>query len=264
MEIKIIIEGPTDTGKSALARAIHRFLCKNAVDAGYDSSVEYAYRDIKEAMERLIGKHTTVMISERNTSRMPPLPDPVPKPDHCIDPKLKELLVQFAQNCRLQVATRVTDNIEDVPGFDAILLHVLALQTSSYNYGLGDAKREQQKEDEGRQKAVVKPEYLSLYRVLEQALNQAQNGKGAERHKLTGDTPFERQRMQTVCELVGSPDGMVYQAIKKLTEGLTLPTLERQTAELLGVINYVAGIVIYLHAHPRASEAKIAETLART
>lgn len=264
MEIKIIIEGPTDTGKSALARAIHRFLCKNAVDAGYDSSVEYAYRDIKEAMERLIGKHTTVMISERNTSRMPPLPDPVPKPDHCIDPKLKELLVQFAQNCRLQVATRVTDNIEAVPGFDAILRQVRALQISSYNHGAFDRKREQESEDAGRQKAVVKPEYLSLYRVLEQALNQAQNGKGAERHNLTGDTPFDKQRMQTVSELVGSPDGMVYQAIKKLTEGMKLPTLERQTAELLGVINYVAGIVIYLNAHPRASEAKLAETPART
>lgn len=261
MEIKIIIEGPTDTGKSALARAIHRLLCKHAVDAGYENSVEYEFHDINEAMERLIDKHATVMISERNISRMPPPPSPVPQPDRCIDEKLKQLLFEFAHNCRSQ---RNGPMIEAVPGFDAILRQVHALQTSSYNYGAFNRKREQESEDAGRQKAVVKPEYLSLYRVLEQALNQAQNGKGAERHNLTGSTPFEKQRMQTVCELVGSPDGMVYQAIKKLTEGLTLPTLERQTAELLGVINYVAGIVIYLHAHPRASEAKIAETLART
>ena len=92
----------------------------------------------------------------------------------------------------------------------------------------------------------VKPEYVSLLGVLCEALDQAQHGKGAERHNLGGDAPFERQRMQTVSELVGSPEGMVYQAIKKLTEGMNLPTLDRQVKELLGAINYIAGIVLFL------------------
>jgi hypothetical protein len=92
----------------------------------------------------------------------------------------------------------------------------------------------------------VKPEYLSLLGVLVEALNQAQVGKGAERHNLSGETPFERQRMQQISELIASKDGMVYQAIKKITEGVNLPTLDRQVAELLGAINYLAGIIIFL------------------
>lgn len=110
---------------------------------------------------------------------------------------------------------------------------------------------------DGHADITVRPEYFGLLMVLVEALNQAQYGKGAERHNLSGDTPFERQRMQTVSELVGSPDGMVYQAIKKLTEGMKLPTQERQVAELLGAINYIAGIVVYLRK--RAQEQRAAD-----
>jgi len=88
--------------------------------------------------------------------------------------------------------------------------------------------------------------YAGLHRVLVEALDQAQGGKGAERHNLGGDVPFERQRMQTVSELIGSVDGMTYQACKKITEGVKLPTLERQERELLGAINYIAGMIIFL------------------
>jgi hypothetical protein len=97
--------------------------------------------------------------------------------------------------------------------------------------------------------------------VLCEALNQAQYGKGAERHNLGSDVPFDRQRMQTVSELVGSPDGMVYQAVKKITEGMKLPTIDRQVAELLGAINYIAGIVLFLRK--RANDGACCE-LAKT
>lgn len=91
----------------------------------------------------------------------------------------------------------------------------------------------------------VKPGYESLHSVLVAALQQAQSGKGVERHGLTG-LPFEKQRMQTISELIGSPEGMAYQACKKVTEALNLPTTERQEVELLGAINYIAGMIIFI------------------
>ena len=116
---------------------------------------------------------------------------------------------------------------------------------------------------DGHADITVRPEYFGLLMVLVEALNQAQYGKGAERHNLSGDTPFERQRMQTVSELVGSPDGMVYQAIKKLTEGMKLPTQERRVAELLGAINYIAGSIVYLRAREADARTKSIENAMR-
>lgn len=92
----------------------------------------------------------------------------------------------------------------------------------------------------------VRVGYAGLLAVLVEALNQAQYGKGSERHNLTGKVPFERQRMQLISELIGSVDGMTYQACKKITEGVKLPTLERQVAELLGAIVYIAGMIVFL------------------
>ena len=91
--------------------------------------------------------------------------------------------------------------------------------------------------------------YERLYHYLTKALEQAQAGKGAERHSSANTLPFDKQRMQTISQLIKSPDGMVFQACKKLTEGMDMPTFDRQERELLGVINYVAGILIYLHDH---------------
>lgn len=93
---------------------------------------------------------------------------------------------------------------------------------------------------------TVRNGYAGLHHILVEALNQAQRGKGAERHNLGGDIPFERQRMQQISELIGSVDGMTYQACKKITEGVKLPTLDRQVAELLGAINYIAGMITFL------------------
>lgn len=86
--------------------------------------------------------------------------------------------------------------------------------------------------------------YERLAGVLDRAYNQAAKGKGKERH--AGDRPFHEQPMQQISELMGSIDGMVFQAIKKVNEARKLPTAERQVAELLGAINYIAGMVIFI------------------
>ena len=90
------------------------------------------------------------------------------------------------------------------------------------------------------------PNYDSLRDVLDAALLQASAGKGAERH--ANDLPFEEQRMQSISRLLNSERGMAYQACKKVAEGLDLPTHQARVKELLGAINYIAGIVVYLES----------------
>lgn len=87
--------------------------------------------------------------------------------------------------------------------------------------------------------------YAALREVLDMALDQASAGKGKERHAPNGER-FEDQRMLSISRLLVSEYGMAYQVCKKVSEGLILPTTERKVAELLGAINYIAGIVIYL------------------
>lgn len=88
------------------------------------------------------------------------------------------------------------------------------------------------------------PGYERLTAVLKAAHDQATYGKGADRH--ANNLPFHEQRMQQISQLFDSPLGMAYQVAKKVAEGITLPTHDRQVAELLGAINYIAGIVIFL------------------
>lgn len=87
------------------------------------------------------------------------------------------------------------------------------------------------------------PDYAALAKVLDAAYEQAAYGKGRERH--ARGNPFEEQHMQTISRLLQSERGMAFQAIKKLTEGLDLQTHEQRERELLGAINYIAGIVVY-------------------
>lgn len=86
--------------------------------------------------------------------------------------------------------------------------------------------------------------YEELEDVLERAYNQAALGKGAERHA-TGQA-FHEQPMQTISDLVQSADGMAFQAIKKIQESKRLPTRDAQVRELLGAINYIVGMVIFI------------------
>jgi hypothetical protein len=103
----------------------------------------------------------------------------------------------------------------------------------------------------------TRPEYNSLFVVLMDAYDQAANGKGAARHNLSGEIPFERQRMQLISELIDSPKGMEYQAVKKLTEGMAMQNKGACIRELLGAVNYIAGMVVYLrkkHANELGDE----------
>lgn len=93
-------------------------------------------------------------------------------------------------------------------------------------------------------------DYSELVKVLHDALTQAAYGKGRERH--ANDLPFSQQPMQAISSMIDSPLGMVYQVCKKVCEGVNLPTHEQRVRELLGVINYTAGIVIWLnHQQPK-------------
>lgn len=92
-------------------------------------------------------------------------------------------------------------------------------------------------------------DYQSLRAVLDAAYYQAAHGKGKERH--ARGNPFEAQHMQTISQLLYSDRGMAFQAIKKLTEGLDLASPEAREKELLGAINYIAGIVVYWRLQDR-------------
>lgn len=94
------------------------------------------------------------------------------------------------------------------------------------------------------------PGYEQLVQVFAAAHDQAAYGKGKERH--ANGLPFHEQRMQGISDLVGSPDGMVYQLVKKTTEGLQFDSPEKREHELLGALNYLAGIVIWLRRHEAA------------
>lgn len=96
-------------------------------------------------------------------------------------------------------------------------------------------------------KTTTDIKYQSLLDVLMRAYEQASGGKGAERHGK--DKPFDEQPMQQLIELYG-PGFALGQAAKKAQESMRMDETERQVAELLGAINYVAGVVVYLEANP--------------
>lgn len=84
--------------------------------------------------------------------------------------------------------------------------------------------------------------YEELEAVLQSAYEQASAGKGKERH--ANGLPFHEQRMQGISNLLGSDNGMAFQAIKKLTEGLAFDNPAAREKELLGAIVYIAGILV--------------------
>lgn len=84
--------------------------------------------------------------------------------------------------------------------------------------------------------------YTSLRRVLDMALDQAQNGKGKERH--ANNLPFEQQLIcvATREEGHGFPRGQIR---KKIEEIKRLPNLDAQIREALSIIVYaVADIIV--------------------
>lgn len=80
--------------------------------------------------------------------------------------------------------------------------------------------------------------YQSLHDVLCDALAQAAEGKGKERHAEDGQA-FEEQWIMRLAPLSFT----VGQACKKAIESLRLPP-DRAERELLGAINYLAAEVL--------------------
>lgn len=85
--------------------------------------------------------------------------------------------------------------------------------------------------------------YEQLESILNEALEQAAAGKGKERH--ANERAFEDQPMQLISKLLDDNHGLAFQAIKKVQESLRLPD-DRAIRELLGAINYIAGMIIFL------------------
>jgi len=86
-----------------------------------------------------------------------------------------------------------------------------------------------------------KNNYASLLNVLDDAVKQAQNGKGRERH--ADGQPYEQQPIMWIEEYFRSYQ--LGQAIKKIHESQRLP-LDAAVQELLGAINYIAAHIIYI------------------
>lgn len=89
----------------------------------------------------------------------------------------------------------------------------------------------------------VHQHYELLAIVLDDAIAQAQDGKGKDRHAC--GEPFEDQQIVQLGEWMGSTQFEVGQACKKAIESTRLP-YERARAELLGAINYLGAAVILL------------------
>jgi len=87
------------------------------------------------------------------------------------------------------------------------------------------------------------PRYVKLESILARAYLQATEGKGKERHAF-GEN-YEDQKVCQINRWLRSPDGALYQAIKKAIESKRLPP-ERAVAELLGAINYLAAAVLLI------------------
>lgn len=92
----------------------------------------------------------------------------------------------------------------------------------------------------------VEPGYEALASVLQRALDQAQTGKGKDRHAT--EQPFIDQRMMSIGRKVGAgfPIG---QALKKTEEAVgMLDRVEEDKAvsEILGAINYLAAAVLLI------------------
>ena len=94
--------------------------------------------------------------------------------------------------------------------------------------------------------------YEPLAEVLSRALEQAQSGKGDERH--ANGLPFLEQPIMVEQRQQKGTGFVIGQARKKSLESMGLE-VEPAVRELLGAINYLAAAVIYLEEGPGCEEA---------
>lgn len=87
---------------------------------------------------------------------------------------------------------------------------------------------------------LIEEGYEDLAGVLKLALEQAQHGKGKERH--ANNKPFASQPIIQIGHMVGMGYN-VGQAMKKAQEAMRLPP-DKAKAEFLGAINYLASAYI--------------------
>ena len=87
----------------------------------------------------------------------------------------------------------------------------------------------------------VEQGYEPLADVLQEALDQAQKGKGKICH--ANDLPFLQQPIMQGAREAGE-GGLVFQSRKKILEALNCKDDERAITDMLGAINYVAAQVI--------------------
>jgi hypothetical protein len=90
----------------------------------------------------------------------------------------------------------------------------------------------------------TEPGYEPLASILQEALDQAQTGKGKERHAT--DEPFAQQEICNGARLCGL-GAMAFQVRKKILEAVRL--IERNGVEagapdILGAINYAAAMLL--------------------
>lgn len=100
----------------------------------------------------------------------------------------------------------------------------------------------------------VAPGYDRLFIVLNRALDQAQSGKGKQRHAQP-DQAFEDQPIIAIGKLVGMgfQNG---QAIKKMVEAQGMVSRGEYDAaerEILGAINYLAATIIEINSRATAN-----------
>jgi hypothetical protein len=104
----------------------------------------------------------------------------------------------------------------------------------------------------------IEPGYETLAQILQEALDQAQSGKGKERHAT--DEPFAQQEICNGARLCGL-GAMAFQVRKKILEAVRL--IERNGVEagapdILGAINYAAAMLLVAREQkPMAEEEGI-------
>lgn len=90
----------------------------------------------------------------------------------------------------------------------------------------------------------VEPGYEVLASILDEALAQAQSGKGRERHA-GKDESFHDQQIVQLGEWMGSTQFNIGQVCKKALESTRLDDA-KAIHELRGTINYAAGAIAIL------------------